>query len=311
MNQHPLITVIMPLYNVWEYLDVAIASVKQQTYPHFECLCLDDGSKNDMLERARALTADDARFTVHSFENAGVATSRNRGLALAKGEFIAFIDQDDCYHPKFLEEMLRLMTEHQADCVVAAFQEIHQLDAMADFLAQPLEKVASEVVNEPLRWVLSAKRDIYNVWQKLWRVSALKGVQFNPAIFGADDMVFTCETFAQFQRIVWCETPLYGYRMHNANVTSQNPSRYALSKCAACEALQASIAYYYPWRFRKFVLKHLSAVVKDYAKLTYPAEEHRAILNALAAALKTCHCKPWMWSLKKYLRYRAYQRQWK
>ncbi len=59
----PMITVILPLYNVWKYLDIAIDSVKQQTFTDFECLCLDDGSTNDMLERAKALTCDDSTFS--------------------------------------------------------------------------------------------------------------------------------------------------------------------------------------------------------------------------------------------------------
>ncbi len=307
----PLITIILPLYNVWTYLDVAIASVKAQTYPHFECLCLNDGSTNEMLEKAKALTADDPRFHVYDFPNAGVAATRNRGLDLAQGDFITFLDQDDYYHPGFLEEMLRLITANDADCAICTYHELTTVEEQQRFVTSPLPTECTEtLITDPLHWILRGKSCFFAVWIKLWRVSALKGRRLNPAIFGADDMLFTCENFVHFKRIIHTTAQLYGYRMHPDNVTSHNPSRYAISKCFACEVLIPSIPPRWKRDLNWFILKQLSAVVKDYRSAPYPAEEHRAILHTIDRTLKAARLSPLRWSLKKYLRYRKYHKQW-
>ncbi len=250
------------------------------------------------------------RFRVYSLANSGVAATRNRGLELARGKYVAFLDQDDGYHPRFLEEMLRHAQAHDADCVVSAFQTVHTPEEMEAFRATVFQPSVAKLIVDPLSWVLLPKRDLANVWQKLWKVSVLQGVRFNPEIYGADDALFTWEAFINFSRVAWTETPLYGYRMHRDNVTSQAPSCYALAKCRILQLLCPEVPPSHRKLFRKAVMKHLSAVVKDYCRQTYTEAEHRSIIEAIRETLRVCDLSPLRWSPKKLWRYFCYCRRW-
>jgi glycosyltransferase involved in cell wall biosynthesis len=102
----PLVTVITPAYNVEKYLAATIESVRKQTEQRFQYIIVDDGSTDGTLRLAQDLTQDDPRMSVHSQKNAGSSAARNTALAKAQGEYIAFVDGDDTWEPKFLETMV-------------------------------------------------------------------------------------------------------------------------------------------------------------------------------------------------------------
>ena len=97
--QTPLISVIIPVYNVEAYLPRCLDSVIQNTYRNLEIICVDDGSTDGSPEILRDYAQRDARITVITKENGGVSSARNAGLDRATGEFVAFIDSDDFVHP--------------------------------------------------------------------------------------------------------------------------------------------------------------------------------------------------------------------
>lgn len=95
MEAQPLITVIVPVYNVEKYLRRCLDSIIRQTYQNLEILCIDDGSIDNSGEICEQYAARDARIKVIHQENQGLSTARNRGLDAAEGEYIAFVDSDD------------------------------------------------------------------------------------------------------------------------------------------------------------------------------------------------------------------------
>ncbi len=113
-----LVSVVVPSYNASRYVAEAVRSVLTQTHQELELLVIDDGSTDDTAEAARAAFAGDPRGTVHSFDNAGLPGARNRGLELAKGEFLAQLDADDRWLPdKLAEQLAVLEREPQTVCV--------------------------------------------------------------------------------------------------------------------------------------------------------------------------------------------------
>jgi len=95
MNNHPEITVVMPVFNTELYLDQAIESVLCQTFDHFELLAINDGSTDGSLSRLEYWASKDQRLRVVSQRNLGLSGARNTGIKLAKGDFIYFMDSDD------------------------------------------------------------------------------------------------------------------------------------------------------------------------------------------------------------------------
>lgn len=104
-----MFSVIIPLYNKAPYVAKAIESVLGQTYRDFEVIVIDDGSTDQSLEVAK--TFENKSITIISQPNSGVSTARNNGVNLAKYPYICFLDADDWWHPTFLEEMKRLITD--------------------------------------------------------------------------------------------------------------------------------------------------------------------------------------------------------
>ncbi len=103
----PLCTIVIPAYNAGIWIERTLKSAAQQNYPNLEILVIDDGSKDNTRMLAEAMAAVDDRFRVISIPNGGVANARNVGIREASGEYVAFLDADDLWHP----DKIRLQVE--------------------------------------------------------------------------------------------------------------------------------------------------------------------------------------------------------
>ncbi|WP_177189819.1 glycosyltransferase family 2 protein [Hymenobacter actinosclerus] len=106
-------SVIVPCYNYGHFLPETIASLQQQTYPHWECIVVDDGSKDNTREVCAELCAQDARIRYIHQDNGGPSMARNTGLRAAKGQYIQFLDADDLLPERKLERNVRFLENHQ------------------------------------------------------------------------------------------------------------------------------------------------------------------------------------------------------
>ena len=114
-------SVVIPLYNKGIHVVHALESVLVQTFEDFEILVVDDGSKDDSLQYAKSV--DSPKVRVFHQENQGVSVARNVGIENAKGEYIAFLDADDVWHPNYLETIHKLTQMYaQSDIFVTAYE---------------------------------------------------------------------------------------------------------------------------------------------------------------------------------------------
>ena len=120
-----LVSVIMPVYNAEAWLQRAIDSVLTQSHTHLELIAVDDGSRDRSPSMLDAYAAADARVrVVKQPANGGVAAARNAGIAAAHGDYIAFLDADDCWHPAKLERQLIGMRESGALISYASYWRV-------------------------------------------------------------------------------------------------------------------------------------------------------------------------------------------
>lgn len=120
MNQ-PLISVIVPVYNTERYLQECIDSIKNQTYPHFELILVNDGSPDSCGDICERNAKADSRIKVIHQENQGVTRARANGVAAAVGEFVTFVDSDDRLYPEALDVLIK-SSSSEVDIVIGKHQ---------------------------------------------------------------------------------------------------------------------------------------------------------------------------------------------
>lgn len=121
-----LVSIITPVYNGARFVSETIESVLAQTYPQWEMIVVDDGSKDDSAEIVRRYAEEDARITLLQQPNGGSASARNNGIRHAHGQYIALLDADDLWEPQFLTSQLALMREKDAVLVYASYKRINK-----------------------------------------------------------------------------------------------------------------------------------------------------------------------------------------
>ena len=110
-----LISVIVPVYNVEEYLEECLNSILVQTYTNLEILIVNDGSTDNSLEILQEFSQRDSRITIFTKENGGLSSARNLAIDEAKGEYFTFIDSDDYIEENYIEYLMKSLIDNEAD----------------------------------------------------------------------------------------------------------------------------------------------------------------------------------------------------
>lgn len=204
-----MVSVIIPVYNGGTFLEACLQSVLAQTYRNFEILVIDDGSEDDSFALCQAFSARDGRIRSVRQENAGVSAARNRGIGLAKGEWITFVDADDLLPETALEALL---SEGQADtCLIIGSYEEFRGRKSRSVIWEKEEFTLSEARAQMPRF----DERIRCPWGKLYRRSILTEheIRFHTALPYGEDYVFNLEYSACAGRIKVLSGVVYRYRM--------------------------------------------------------------------------------------------------
>ena len=127
-----LISIIVPIFNVEKYLLRCIDSIVNQSYKKLEIILVDDGSPDRCPEICEEWAKMDTRVRVIHKQNGGQASARNRGLDIAKGEYVAFVDGDDYLHPDFIFTLYKALTENEAEIAICSANFVDEQDNMLD-----------------------------------------------------------------------------------------------------------------------------------------------------------------------------------
>lgn len=121
MNEKPLISVIVPIYNVEEYLNKCVGSIVSQTYNNLEIILVDDGSLDNCPKMCDEWHDKDKRIVVIHKENGGLSDARNAGMEIMKGEYVSFVDGDDYIDERYIEVLYNNLVKYNADISQVSF----------------------------------------------------------------------------------------------------------------------------------------------------------------------------------------------
>ncbi len=287
-NNHPQISVIVPVYNAEKYLTQCIDSILEQDFTDYELLLIDDGSKDQSGAICDEYAKNDKRIKVFHKKNGGVSSARNLGIDEAQGEYIAFIDSDDYVDSNYLS----ILNCRDADLVVTGYasfeyninhivEECKYTDAI--YTDNKIAECLSSVLNDT---------SMRSPWDKLFRGTIIKKhkIYFNTYLRIAEDTVFV-QTYLQYcHKIVFRSGTPYYYRLELGKVSY---FKYSLSSNEYLYSLTTVLNTY------KNITEHFDFTNSDY----------HLCINKLMLMLYYRHLAKEGFSLKEYTNYKQTMKQ--
>lgn len=213
MKEEPLISVIVPVYNVEKYLRRCLDSIINQTYRNIEIILIDDGSTDGSEKICNEYVKKDKRAKVFIQDNMGVSSARNVGLKKAKGKYIAFVDSDDCIDVDYLRKLYSLIKNESGDVSIVGQKIIYEMDG--NKCRARAERDATESVEtfsgaEATELMLYQKKINSSLWGKLFRKELFDDVNF-PNGMVHEDLLALYYIFKKAKRIILSDKILYFY----------------------------------------------------------------------------------------------------
>lgn len=203
MLQSELISIIIPVYNVGEYVTKCIVSVLNQTYRNIEIILINDGSIDDSSKICEKYASLDNRIRLINKSNGGLSSARNAGLNVARGKYISFVDSDDYISPVMLEVLLSNLKSHNADISECGVHFTSEISKVSDTIV--INMIDKET------WLLNViKKNQYSVWRRLYKKELLENKEFKIGYI-YEDVFFLYDILSGINRIVQSNQKLYFY----------------------------------------------------------------------------------------------------
>lgn len=218
----PRVSVIVPIFNVEQYLTVCLDSIVAQSFRDFEVVLVDDCSPDRSMMIADGYVGIDSRFrSVRHDENRGLAAARNSGIKEAKGEFIAFIDSDDWVEVDYLAKLYSAVNDYGADVSACGRYLAHDDDERIILEYDCAPGFANKVLtrSEALRAMNSCNSFDMSMWGKLFKRRLFDGVEF-PVRKLSEDYFVCYKLLWKAEIVVYDPAPLYFYRRRSGSITN-------------------------------------------------------------------------------------------
>jgi glycosyltransferase involved in cell wall biosynthesis len=216
MNYKPLISVIIPAFNVEDYISDTLKSVINQSYTYLEIIIINDGSTDSTLSICEKFANEDKRISIHSFNNSGLAMARNNGISVAKGEWYTFVDGDDIIHPQYISTLLNSIKDNSLLATVG----FYYFKDTANFRKAEDKNyyLSPQLYIEKMLYQTSLMDGINcSMWGKLYHNSLFNNRVLTPGIL-YEDLDITYK-FLLDSNLVSCNySPLYFYRKRSGSI---------------------------------------------------------------------------------------------
>lgn len=239
------VSIVMPVYNASAYLREALDCLIKQTLPNIEIICVDDGSTDDSYSILQEYAKLDTRFRISTQENSGAGAARNKGLEMAQGEYLLFLDADDIFYENMCNQMYYLCKKRKADVGIFAAKRLDMQSGKTENMnwvlqptLLPLKKVfAGEEVADKLFQLTTGC-----AWNKLFRREFVKesGLVFQN-LQNANDTFFVRMHLALAKRITVTKERLITYRYNSGTNIQANKFKAPLAFHEAFRAIREEL----------------------------------------------------------------------
>lgn len=216
----PEVSVVVPVYNVEEYLPKCISSILAQTFRDFELILVNDGTQDGSLAIMEQFAAQDSRIRIVNKQNGGLSDARNAGMAVAVGTYISFVDSDDSVEPTMLERCVQKLHETDADMVIFDVYQYYQETGRKEIIRNVYDGSSTYSLKtnpEMMTRILNA------AWNKMYRLSLFRDSNITyPWGCYYEDLGTTYRLLARCRTVAFVNEPLYDYlKDRPGNITAQ------------------------------------------------------------------------------------------
>ncbi|MEH7095826.1 glycosyltransferase family 2 protein [Neobacillus vireti] len=290
----PIISIIVPVYNVEKYLSRCIDSILCQTFKDFELILVNDGSSDTSGLICDSYSSLDHRIKVIHKNNGGVSSARNVGLGVASGEYIAFVDSDDLVHESMYALLHNYASKHSSDIVICDYLET--LEGNHYDLKSFIDVIKEHSYNniEALNELFTEKKMQFGsvVWNKLYKKSLFDNIKFEEGKIHEDEFI-THKVLYRSSKVVYIPIKLYYYLQRKDGIMG---TEFNFDKLDAVEAyksradffkqvnltdLQRKAEYNYVNLFFKYYFKAKNTIPNSEFKLVTMKREFRRNLKTL------------------------------
>ena len=234
----PLISVIVPVYNVEDYLDQCLNSIVGQTYPHLEILMVDDGSTDNSGALCDQWAERDQRIRIIHQENGGLSAARNTALDAMSGELVIMVDSDDVLHPDAVSILLQAIQAHHADVAIGSFVVFDGKDVNWPTITS--EKTVRHYDSQAALKAIYYQDKLTNssCW-RLFKASLFDDVRY-PVGKYYEDLAIVYPLYKKCSLVVGIDDAVYGYRQRNDSILG----RFSLKRADVldiCEQLERHV----------------------------------------------------------------------
>ncbi len=259
MNESPLISVIVPVYNVEEYLTQCIESIINQTYTNLEIILVDDGSTDQSGKICDEYAIKDDRIQVIHKENRGVGSARNVGLDTSKGEYVSFVDSDDYVDKNYIKILLKQMLEHNVQVSICNLAITDKKNTTIRYKDKINGVITTDIV---IKKILNFELGC-SACGKLYRHDLITDIRFSDYIFG-EDLEFVIKVLSMISNVFLSSRCLYYYIM---NLDSIVHSGFSYSKFLSLQVFkeileQSKDKSYYPYAISRYISSNFHILMR-------------------------------------------------
>ena len=233
----PLISVIVPIFKVEDYLDKCFDSIANQSYFNIEIILVDDGSPDACAKKCDEWSKKDDRIKVIHKTNGGLSDARNYGMKIACGEYLSFIDSDDYVPEDFIEDLVLAALDHNSDVVECDYIEVYETESIKKHNGDCETKDYS--VSEGLSALIAENPFHQHVWDKLYKREVVQEICFEVGKQHEDEF-WTYQVFGQANRITKINCTMYFYLQRESSIMGQG---YNLRRLDALEGKWNRLQY--------------------------------------------------------------------
>lgn len=207
-NKRIKLSIIVPVYKVEEYLEKCISSILNQTLHDFELILIDDGSPDRCPQICDSFASNDNRVIVLHQDNQGVSVARNKGLDIARGEWIGFIDSDDYLKEEAFSELIYKCETNQCDVGIMDFAYVDKDGSIVKKREYGKDEILSksEVIAKQFDIPLSIR---LVMWNKVFRRELLDGLRYDVNLRASEDTLLLHQCLKRCHSAYWLKKPLY------------------------------------------------------------------------------------------------------